>query len=476
MQLKKPRSLSEDKIALWKSKRSITFPIYLFQAFVQGINYMMVAPTLWPYLKQLNASNPKILYGLSFGCQALMAAIVGLVASRFGDRTRRIKVILLFIDSLVVLGNICYVVGISPYLLLFGRFLAGSGIALNPVLVGEISRCFEPELLTGIFAVWSFVNGLGFVLGPATSVFFQNVNFWIGWLHITYVNVSAFCVAIAFTLIQGLILLCASDLSREYDLKEMLGLQQEEAHEITEKYEDFEDQDCEKEHEDEKDKEAQKSNGRDQMMSSSQLGKLQVIQACFRNQTIVTLFSAGFIFGFSVMSYEVIPSLIASKFLKLISSQIGMAYLFSGIYYIILCLTIWKIRKYISVVKMFFAGFIVNSSACIFAIVLGFQNHSYPITLFVFIWLMLTFPILRIMERIALRVLTARSVTSANQSFVEALRYNIVLIGLSAGASLAGFSTVGLQYFGSIVLLATIIEFGLAWKARKMLYNPKPII
>ena len=471
------KSLSENELATWKKKRTFTLLIFLFQTFLLGANYSTATTTLWPYLLQFNTPYPNILFGLSFGCQVLVGSTMSLILSRLADRTRKIRLTMLFVNSIVVLGNVCYTVGLSPYLLVFGRALAGSSMALNPVICGEVSRCYGSELLTGIFAMLTFTNGLGVMIGPALSVVFQNVNFWMGWLHIIVLNAGSFSIAVGSTLMQGAILVCASDISKEYDLKESLQSESQRLYDCDGNLSESEDVSHKKENIDMKKEHQEPGNTKNNTNSSLQTKNvLQVLQTCYRSQTMVTMFATGFLFGFSILSFELIPSLVGSKVLKWTSRQIGWAYIFSGSYYMILCLIIFKLRKHVPTVKLFLAGFIFNGAGCICAIILSYRNQNSPITLFLFGWLILLHPTLYATELITMRVLTAQLVTSAHQSLVEAFKYTIILTGYSLGGLMSSINSEHLDIFGSVVILATIIDFAFVWKVRETLYNPKPIV
>ena len=471
------KSLSESELATWKKKRTITLLIFLFQTFLLGANYSTATTTLWPYLLQFNTPYPNIFFGLSFGCQVLMGSTMSLILSRLADRTRRVRLTMLFVNSVVVLGNVCYTVGLSPYLLVFGRALAGSSMALNPVISGEVSRCYGSELLTGIFAMLTFTNGLGLMIGPALSVVFQNVNFWMGWLHIIVLNAGSFSIAVGFTLIQGAVLVCVSDLSKEYDLKESLQSESQRLYDCDGSLSESEDLSHAKENIDKKKEQQEPENSKNDTNSSLQTENfLQVLQTCYRSQTMVTMFMAAFLFGFSILSFELIPSLVGSKVLKWTSRQIGWAYVFSGSYYLIICLIIVKFRKHVLTVKLFLAAFIFNGAGCTCVIILSFQIRNSPTTLFFWGWLILVHPTLYITEMITLRAITAQLVTSAHQSLVQAFIHTILLTGFSLGGLMSSINSEHLEIFGSVIMLVTIIDFVFVWKVRETLYNPKPIV
>ena len=457
------KHLSEEELTVWKMKRPITFFVFMFQTFLSGVNYSVIMPTLWFYLLQLKAPNPKTFYGLIIGGQTLIASLFSLILSRLADRTRRIKLILLSVHVPVILGNICYTVGVSPYLLVLGRWLAGLSSSLVPVIFGEITRSYEPELQTRVIAMVSFSNGLGTILGPASGMIFRNTtHFDVGELQITSVNAGPFFLTFAYVLIEGAILLCVSDLSREYDLKEVLRLQSE-AEENTENCSDIES----------KKKEEQSLTRKGGETDSNT--KINILKICFRNQAMLVLFFTAFMAGFSNMSSEVISILTASKTLQWSTSRISLVLTFPWIIHLTACFIIWGIGKNVSTARLLLHGFPVNIMAAVTMIGLGFHQQTNWITVFFVICLLVCYSTSWALEKIPIRVLAAKLISSANQSFVESFRYSIIHFGSSLGALLGSINSQHLDIFGITLLLVLLIDYVLIWRVREILLDPKPI-
>ena len=392
--MKNPEIISEDDLTSWKTKRNITFLIFIFEALMIGVDYTIIIPTLRPYLIQLNASNPEVFYGVSFGCSTFMASAVSLAAGRIADRTRRIKIAITCINSMVILGNICHTVGISPYLIVFGRLLTGTGYAVNPVLTGEISRCYKPQELTRIFTIWSFAAGLGTATGPALNLVLPYVNFWIADFHVTFVNAGTFCVGIIFILIQGVILTCASDLSREYDLKEMLELQREEVEEpVVNEHGDIKASDSQN------GIEGKEKSVTDRTKSVTKFEPFRVLKLCLGNETVLIMFATTFLFGVIFMSLEVTPVLIASKVLKWNNIDISFLGVGHSFLFLIFCFIIWKIQHRITSIEMLYVAFFFNAVACFFMIGIGFGEQVKPTALSLVICLVVTLALLLLIEK-----------------------------------------------------------------------------
>ena len=117
------------------------------------------------------------------------------------------------------MGTIIYSLPFSPWLLVVGHFISGSGGSIRAVIYGELARCHSDEKISSKLSLMAIATGIGSMIGPVINIAFASVDFWILEWNITYENMAGIYVTILFTIAQGLACLFAYDLSKEYDMK-----------------------------------------------------------------------------------------------------------------------------------------------------------------------------------------------------------------------------------------------------------------
>ena len=91
-------------------------------------------------------------------------------------------------------------------------------ISLN---LGEFSRCYEPDEITTVLARYQSIYMIGFVAGPGVNILFAKVDFFIGSWHLNEGNFIGIFMAVLLMFYIVAAYFGISDLSKEYDLKEL---------------------------------------------------------------------------------------------------------------------------------------------------------------------------------------------------------------------------------------------------------------
>ena len=205
----------------WKRKRKRTTIGFCIVGLALGMEYAVTFTTLWLYLKTLvKTSHPYIFYSFISASYFVMTIISSLIVSRIVDRYRCVRASFLLCTTIVTIGNIMYSLPFSPYLLLFGRLVAGIGGCMRPLMSGEVARCYSEEEKLGAFSAIGIAFNLGFIVGPGTNFAFVKVDFTLGDLHVTYASIPGFFMALVFIIVLLTEYFLIYDLSKEYDLKE----------------------------------------------------------------------------------------------------------------------------------------------------------------------------------------------------------------------------------------------------------------
>lgn len=146
-----------------------------------------------------------------------------MVVARYADKTRRIKLIILICNFISMIGCIIYVIPISPYFPLVGQTLLGFNLITKPLTYAEIARSYSADEMKKKIPILMAFFFVGYSFGPIIGEFFQYTGITVFGLRITIGNISGFISLIFLMFIQVSIVVLASDLSREFDLKEATG-------------------------------------------------------------------------------------------------------------------------------------------------------------------------------------------------------------------------------------------------------------
>ena len=218
--------MGDDKFDMkkWEEKRRMTFYVFIYQTFITGVEYSIAFLTLWIYITTLvPTDHPKLFYGLIAASSILPGFILSGVVGRWVDKTRSVRLTLIVCNTIVIIGNLLYVVYLSPWFLVVARFICGLSGTLRPVITGlvwsGIIRSFPGREMSKKLSTKGMAFFAGLILGPAMNFIFRSVNFHIGDIHVTFANVLGFYMAGLFICADILTILFVSDLSKEYDLK-----------------------------------------------------------------------------------------------------------------------------------------------------------------------------------------------------------------------------------------------------------------
>ena len=140
------------------------------------------------------------------------------------DRYRNARVMILIGNLCIISGNILYTIPFSPWYLFAGRLISGGGGCLRSIMTAEIVRAYPESELSGKFSSIGLSFALGFVFGPLLNIPFTKEHFWLFGIPISYANAPGLVLTVIFIVIQLLDFYLVSNLSLEYDMKELANL------------------------------------------------------------------------------------------------------------------------------------------------------------------------------------------------------------------------------------------------------------
>ncbi|CAH2248490.1 major facilitator superfamily domain-containing 8-like [Pelobates cultripes] len=191
-------------------KRKLTYVVIGFIFLLSGIEYAVVLPTIWMYLQELDA-QPFFL-GLVLSAFSLTELLAGPLFGYWSDRTGQTKFVILLSNCFEIAGNFIYFVGISKWLLLSSRLVAGIGAGAGASIFGYLTRTSSSQDRVTVFAMAMSCRQVGLLIGPAFNVFLRYCNFNIGPFHVNKFSAPGIFMCALWTLMQLMVLFMFYDL------------------------------------------------------------------------------------------------------------------------------------------------------------------------------------------------------------------------------------------------------------------------
>ncbi|XP_052238911.1 uncharacterized protein LOC127850141 isoform X1 [Dreissena polymorpha] len=186
----------------------VTIGLYFFMG---GIEYAVILPTIWLYLRtDFNAEE--YMLGLLLSGYSFAAIMSGPLLGRWSDRFRKPKILLIVGILFEVVGNIMYFMGISVWFLLASRLVAGVGGGAEAVLMAEVTRYSPEEKRTGIISILVAIRQTGLLVGPGLNLFLREMNFKVGSFEVTKYNVPGAFMACVWMLQLFILVFMYTDL------------------------------------------------------------------------------------------------------------------------------------------------------------------------------------------------------------------------------------------------------------------------
>lgn len=180
--------------------------IFLFS----GIEYAVILPTIWAYLRTLHA-EPYFL-GLGLAAFSFSGLLAGPIFGHWSDRTRKTKLAILFGNLFEIAGNFMYFIGVSKWLLLASRFVAGIGTGAGASIFGYLTRATTSEERATVFAVVMACRQFGLLIGPAFNLFLRYCKFHIGPFEVNKYTAPGLFMCFLWIVLQVLVVFMYSDL------------------------------------------------------------------------------------------------------------------------------------------------------------------------------------------------------------------------------------------------------------------------
>ena len=436
--------ISENKqTRSWERKRTCTTIVFTLQYFIFGAETSGNAATLWIYVTTLiNTDSPGLLYGLINASIFIPPIMFSTVIGRRIDKTRRVKLCLIIANFISMIGSVLYVTS-SPYWVLIGKFLQGCTIAFRPLMVGEIVRSYHSNELQHKLPILSSAEAFGCAAGPIIMTIFLHTDFRIFDIHVTYANVSGLVFLSLGILIQVLVVLMVSDLSREFDLK-----QYDENIIVNE------------------------DNTEENARSLKDVLKNIVTNTDPLFVMIYTFFTITFI----VATFRMLPIIIMRN-LHYKNIMVNACF----VIYAITTGTLTLILMFFKATgrQVYLCGVVglltlLVNAGFLFAFTFDINNTYITAPMLIVYVVLLSIHMLG--EIIFAQVVCGKLTKSQNQSFVEGIRLFVLSLGCLLGALIPVYACNNLVYFSIIMSVITAVLLLIAFARRAHLPYPSPII
>jgi predicted MFS family arabinose efflux permease len=171
------------------------FWIIALIAFVNSLSFTILIPIIYLYGKQFGLSDfqTSLLFSIYSIAQFFATPVIGKLSDRFGR-----KPLLIISLAGTVIANLFAGTATTAIALFLARLLDGITGGNASVAQAMISDVTSPETRAKGFGVYGAALGLGFVLGPATSLFAQQISLGAAFLVSGGVALVALLITIFF--------------------------------------------------------------------------------------------------------------------------------------------------------------------------------------------------------------------------------------------------------------------------------------
>jgi MFS family permease len=194
-------------------KRNLTLFAFSLRMLFMGVEYAVIFPSVWLYLKIFHVDYWYL--GLVLSAYNMVGIVSTILVGRLADATRKIRLTGFIWNLTEIAGNFVYAMHFHVTLPLFGRMIAGFGEGYISAMWGELARVTTKEQRTRYFTILKGSNLLGAAIGPALNLFLKEFNFYIGSWHIDFRTSPGFFMGVVWVIVTLIMLVFVYDLSSE---------------------------------------------------------------------------------------------------------------------------------------------------------------------------------------------------------------------------------------------------------------------
>ena len=195
----------------YQTKRQLTLIGFALRRFAAGIDYIIILPSVYFYLKSFNVGY--YFLGLVIAADSLVAFFVSPLIEKLGDKLQRVRFLGFVANLFQIAGSMIYALPLYYYMPLVGRLVSGLGQGFSGALYGEVKRVTSPEERNRVMIFMEGVRLFGVVIGPGMNFFMKDFDLTFGPWIIDQRTAPGFFMAIVWLLVQVVHIFTVYDLS-----------------------------------------------------------------------------------------------------------------------------------------------------------------------------------------------------------------------------------------------------------------------
>ena len=168
--------------------------------FLGPLEYSVVMPSLWYYLKEFDVTS-QAFYSFVLSSFSLAHMIASPCVGWLADR-RPMKELLIVGLLVSAVGHALYAMAWDEWGVLFGRFIAGLGASNFTLVSVYVARITTHDNRTTVTARLNIFTEMGLLLGPAFAILFEQIDFYIGPLHVNQFTAPGYVLLVVCLLLS----------------------------------------------------------------------------------------------------------------------------------------------------------------------------------------------------------------------------------------------------------------------------------
>ncbi|CAF0748194.1 unnamed protein product, partial [Didymodactylos carnosus] len=190
-------------------REMLSYATICFFAFMTGVEYAVILPTAFEYVKKL--TNGDIYVGLVLSSYSISGSIAGIILGKISDITKKVKLLILITNVFEIVGNILYFLTSKISIVLLGRFIAGVGMGAVPPILADIAHRTKEVDRTKAISIILGCRQLGLLVGPCFALIIRSMSFNIGSVNVNQYNGPGFLMAVVWFFLQIICWFCFYD-------------------------------------------------------------------------------------------------------------------------------------------------------------------------------------------------------------------------------------------------------------------------
>lgn len=171
----------EDDRAVTQRPNKLSLVVVLVVAMTLSVEYAVIIPSVWLYLKSFDSTVTETMLGLVIGCYGGTSLVLQPLIGFWIDTRRCLKEVIVFQVWAVVFGNLLYFIAWSVPMVIVSRIVSGVGGTIFLSVSVYIIRSTTEEQRSPAFAMLQACMMLGMVVGPALNYPLSKIN-ELGWV------------------------------------------------------------------------------------------------------------------------------------------------------------------------------------------------------------------------------------------------------------------------------------------------------